>query len=81
MRTRPHKLEGLEMEQVAIGVRGMSCSGCEQRLEQALTRLQGIARASADHASERVEVVLDPTRVSEAEVRSCIDGAGFEVVA
>ncbi len=68
------------MEQVAIGVRGMSCSGCEQRLEQALTRLRGIARASADHANEKVEVVLDPGRVSAAEVRSCIERAGFEVM-
>lgn len=68
------------MEQVAIGVKGMSCSGCEQRLEQALTRLQGIARVSADHVSERVEVVLDPARVSGAEMRNCIERAGFEVV-
>ncbi|MFN2557985.1 MAG: heavy-metal-associated domain-containing protein [Nitriliruptorales bacterium] len=68
------------MERYALGVKGMSCNGCEQRLEQALTRLEGIARASADHTSERVEVVADPTRVSEADVRSCIEGAGFEVV-
>ena len=68
------------MEKVALSVRGMNCSGCEQRLENALTRLQGIGRASADHASERVEVVLDPARTSEAEVRNSIELAGFEVV-
>ncbi len=68
------------METVAIGVKGMSCGGCEQRLEQALTRLQGVARASADHARETVELVLDPSRVSEAEVRNCIEMTGFEVV-
>ncbi len=68
------------MEQVAIAVKGMSCSGCERRLEQALTRLEGVARASADHASERVEVVLDPASVTEEEVRTCVELAGFDVV-
>ncbi|MGH2703533.1 MAG: heavy-metal-associated domain-containing protein [Actinomycetota bacterium] len=68
------------METVAIGVMGMDCDGCERRLESALRRLEGVVRASADHAGERVEVVLDPVRVSETEVRGCIEEAGFEVI-
>jgi copper chaperone CopZ len=68
------------MDTVAIGVGGMDCGGCERRLESALSRLEGVVRASADHAGERVEVVLDPGRVSEADVRSCIEEAGFEVL-
>ncbi len=68
------------MEKLALSVKGMSCNGCEQRVETSLARLEGVARASADHTTETVEVVLDPARTSEAEVRKRIEFAGFEVV-
>ena len=67
------------MKQVELRVRGMTCTGCEQAIQRALGRLDGVVRSVADHRAEQVRVVFDPKRTSERAVRSCIEQAGYEV--
>ena len=52
---------------------------CEQRIQIALTRIDGVAQSAADHQAARVRVMFDPARTSEAAVRSCIERAGYVV--
>lgn len=68
------------MKRETIAVTGMSCSGCEQNVESALTRLEGVNRVEADHEGETVEVVVDEN-VAEADVHAAIEEAGYDVVA
>ena len=67
------------MQQVEFHVNDMSCRACEQRLEKALARVEGVVRSVADHRAAQLRVVFDPTRTSEQAVRSCIEQAGYEV--
>ena len=67
------------MQQIEFRVSGMSCRACEQRIEKALTRVEGVARSSADQRAGHVRVVFDTARTSEQAVRSCIERAGYEV--
>ncbi len=67
------------MEQVELRVTGMTCTGCEQAIQRAMARLDGVVRSVADHRAEQVRVVFDPRRTSEQAVRSCIEQAGYEV--
>jgi copper chaperone CopZ len=67
------------MEQIELKVGGMSCSGCEQRIQKVLARCDGVVRSVADHKSGKVQVVFDPKKASEQAVRSCIERAGYEV--
>ena len=67
------------MAQIELAVGGMSCTGCEQRLEKSLARCDGVLRSSADHQTGKVQVVFDPKKTSEQSVRSCIERAGYEV--
>jgi copper chaperone CopZ len=67
------------MEQIEFSVGGMSCSGCEQRIEKALAGCNGFLRSSADHQTGKVQVVFDAKKTSEQSVRSCIERAGYEV--
>lgn len=69
------------MNELVLNVKGMSCSGCEQRIEQVLRRLAGVQRASADHRSGVVKVVRDERRAGEDAVRQRIEQAGYEVIA
>ena len=68
------------MKEVKLQVKGMSCSGCEQRIQKVLARVEGVVRSAADHQAEEVRVVFDPKRTSEQAVRSCIEQAGYEVL-
>ena len=67
------------MEEIKLQVKGMSCSGCEQRIQKVLGRVEGVFRTVADHRAAEVRVMFDPNRTSEQAVRSCIEQAGYEV--
>jgi len=51
-----------------------------RRLEQALSKLEGALDVHVSLATERVRVRYIPTLVSQAEMRSLISRAGFEVL-
>lgn len=67
------------MKQVELGVSGMTCRACEQRIERALTQIDGVVQSAADHRGAKVRVVFDPARTSDSAVRSCIERAGYTV--
>ncbi|MDA8359089.1 MAG: heavy metal-associated domain-containing protein [Actinomycetota bacterium] len=66
------------MEELVLTVTGMDCRGCEERIERTVTKLAGVRRVSADHATNQVNVVVDSAD-TEAAVRAGITAAGFEV--
>jgi copper chaperone CopZ len=68
------------MEQLELHVTGMTCTACEQRIEKALSRVEGVAQSAADHRGARVRVMFDPERTTESTVRSCIERTGYNVV-
>lgn len=45
------------MQQIEFHVSDMSCSACEQRIEKALARVEGVVRSAADHGAGQVRVV------------------------
>ncbi len=67
------------MQQITFAVSGMHCGACENRIQKALSRLEGVKRASADHQAGEVRVVLDPNRTPLATARECIEQAGYSV--
>ena len=67
------------MEQLQLKVGGMDCTGCEQRIEQALGNLEGVVRSQASHQSGEVRVAFDERRTRLDEIRACIARAGYEV--
>jgi len=74
--------EGLVvMEQLELRVNGMTCTGCEQRIQRALLQIDGVVRSAADHRAARVTIVFDPARTSAPVVGARITQAGYEVVA
>jgi copper chaperone CopZ len=66
------------MDELVLTVTGMDCRACEERIERSVAKLAGVRRVSADHAANRVSVVVDSASW-EAAVRSGITAAGFEV--
>jgi len=67
------------MKQLELKVSGMTCTGCEQRIAKALSRLEGVVRSTANHQTGQVRVVFDTARISEQAVRSVIEQTGYEV--
>lgn len=66
--------------QRTIPVDGMTCGGCEQSVQSALTGLDGVHSATADHTLGSVQVRFDDT-IAEDTIRDQIRQAGYAVPA
>jgi copper chaperone len=69
------------MTRVEIPVQGMSCGGCERAVQAALSQLEGVSSAEADHTAGRVRVSYDPGQVDEQRLRTQIEDAGYQPAA
>lgn len=66
-------------EFIVVGEEKLHCEGCEQRVDRALKRLDGIWEVEASHRSQHIEVEYDPGQVGEEEIRERLDLLGYEV--
>lgn len=65
------------MEQYNLQVEGMSCTGCEERVVNAVKQVESIHRVNADHEKGTVEVTADEDN-SDAAKRAIHD-AGYDI--
>lgn len=68
------------MNRKTVSVTGMSCNGCEQNVENALKRLDGVSRVDADYEGDTVEMVVEDG-VADDDLRVAIEQAGYDVAA
>ncbi len=67
------------MEQVNLRVTGMTCTGCENRVERTLKDVDGVRHINADHQAGAVTVMLDEDTTDRSAVRARIEQAGYQV--
>lgn len=58
-------------------IRGMHCASCAMLIDGALEDLPGVKSASASYARQIVEVEYDENKVSETEILSAVEDAGY----
>lgn len=61
-----------------ITVTGMSCGGCEERVEDAVGALEGVQQVTADNESDTVEIELDGD-VPDDELATAVRDAGYDL--
>ncbi|MBF0267589.1 MAG: copper-translocating P-type ATPase [Alphaproteobacteria bacterium] len=65
--------------QLNLPVRGMTCAACSTRLERVLNRLPGMEAAAVNLAGETAELRFDAAQLSAARAVEAIGKAGFSV--
>jgi Cu+-exporting ATPase len=68
------------IEKVTLPVRGMSCASCVKKVENALSGLDGVVRASVNFATERAAVQYIPGAVSTRDFQKAVSDAGYEIL-
>jgi Cu+-exporting ATPase len=63
---------------VTLGVAGMHCAACVAAVERALKKVDGVADARVNFASEKAQVDFDPAFVTVAALERAITDAGYE---
>lgn len=66
------------MEEMKMKVSGMVCGGCEKRVVNALSTIDGVKEVAADHVNGTVLVKAD-RKIEESILKEKIEDLGFEV--
>ena len=68
---------GASGAEVELSVTGMTCGSCAARVEKALARQEGVARAGVNFATERATVVFDPEKVRVEDLVDAVGRIGY----
>ncbi len=62
--------------QVHLGVTGMTCTSCSNRVERKLNKVAGV-HAQVNFATEQAAVTYDPQATDVDELIAVVEGAGY----
>ncbi|MDF2941684.1 MAG: copA [Herbinix sp.] len=68
------------MEKDSIKISGMTCAACAQRVQKAVSKLEGIANASVNFATEKLSVEYDNQIASVSNIKDAVEKAGYGVI-
>ena len=68
------------MENIVIGVGGMSCQGCVKNVTGVLQGLPGVAGVDVSLEAGQASIAYDPEKVGKPQFVEAIENAGFDVV-
>ena len=66
-------------KQVSLPVTGMTCANCSLTVERNLKRMDGVAEAAVNLATEKATVTFDPAAVTEGQFLALIRDIGYDV--
>jgi Cu+-exporting ATPase len=65
---------------VTLGIIGMTCASCSAVIEKTLNRLEGVASANVNLASEIANVTFDPSVLGIDALIAAVRGAGYDAL-
>ncbi|MFC2150902.1 cation transporter [Bacteroidota bacterium] len=63
---------------VEIKISGMSCAGCENAIQEAIDKFDGVYASKADHEKGIAVLELDSTKIDLLKVKEAINELGYE---
>ena len=73
-----HTAPYAQVPRATLRITGMSCGACAARVEKVVGKLDGVAEASVNFATERMDVRFDPARIDLDRIGAAVDAAGFQ---
>jgi Cu+-exporting ATPase len=68
------------MSKETIKISGMTCAACAQRVQKAVGRVEGVANASVNFATEKLSVEFNEQVASVPLIKDAVEKAGYGVI-
>ncbi|OJG93441.1 heavy metal translocating P-type ATPase [Enterococcus silesiacus] len=68
------------VQQRTFDIDGMTCASCAQTIEKATGKLNGVAKASVNLATEKMVVDFDPSVLNVSDITKAVADAGYGAV-
>lgn len=69
----------MQRKQLSARIEGMDCPACAVKIEETLSKLQGVLDAKVIFGAEKVNIAYDPERVDEEKIEQEIRKLGYEL--
>ena len=66
------------MEEIKVKINGMVCGGCENRVKNALSSINGVEKVEADHKTGNV-TIMSKEEIDIEKIKETVEDLGFEV--
>lgn len=66
------------MKELQIGVQGMTCAACVNRVERGLKKVEGVENAQVNLATENATVTYDPEKTTPEALLAKIEEVGYQ---
>lgn len=67
------------MKNIVLGIEGMHCEGCVNRLTKVLNGLDGVNNTKVSLENKNAEVEYDEDKIDLDDIKQAIEDANFEV--
>ena len=62
-----------------LSITGMKCQGCAERIEKAISSLEGVNDVKVNLDKKEARVSYNASRVSEADIKAAVENLGYGV--
>jgi P-type Cu+ transporter len=69
-----------ETVQKTLKLEGMTCAACAKAVERAVRKLDGVAEANVNYASEKLNISFEPSKVRVSDIKRAVEKAGYKAV-
>ena len=66
------------MKKIVLGIEGMHCDGCVNRLTKVLKALDGVVDAKVSLENKSTEIKYDENELELDDIKQAVSDAGFE---
>ncbi len=66
------------MKEIIIKVKGMVCNGCENRVQNVVSQIEGVEKAVANY-KEGTVTITSSTEIDQELIKERIEDIGFEI--
>ncbi|NTV79175.1 MAG: cation-translocating P-type ATPase, partial [Clostridiales bacterium] len=71
-------IEEVKEKEITMPIQGMTCAACASRIEKVVGKLDGVASASVNFATEKLTVQYHPDKVRISQIKQSIIKAGYQ---
>lgn len=68
------------MKTEQLKVMGMTCAACARTAEKAVSRIDGVTKASVNFATEKLQVEYDSEKVDTEAIKTAVEKAGYQAL-
>jgi Cu+-exporting ATPase len=68
------------MNKETVKISGMTCAACAQRVQKAVSKIDGVANANVNFATEKLSVEYDDQKASIPVIKDAVEKAGYGVI-